>query len=216
MLAMTQSQDLSHTCRMGGMRNRSGARLGTELSRRAVIDAATRHYLACSPLDMSALAGELGIGRSTLYRLVGNREELVATVLAEQTERTFRRTACRVTTAETGADHVLAVLERFMRAVSDAAPLQALSKREPLLFVRVALMPGPVEHTSTRLVAELLTREHAAGRLELTLPPDVLGQAIIRMCDAHLYAPLLGKPEPEIDTALDLAAALLGITPQTP
>jgi hypothetical protein len=29
------------------------------------------------------------------------------------------------------------------------------------------------------------------------------------MCDAHLYAPLLGGTEPETDTALDLVAALL-------
>ena len=29
------------------------------------------------------------------------------------------------------------------------------------------------------------------------------------MCDAHLYAPLLGGTEPEIDTALELVAALL-------
>ena len=52
----------------------------------------------------------------------------------------------------------------------------------------------------------------AAGRLEITLPPEVLGLAIIRMCDAHLYAPLLGRTHAEIDTGLDLVAALLGHT----
>jgi hypothetical protein len=30
------------------------------------------------------------------------------------------------------------------------------------------------------------------------------------MCDAHLYAPLLGGGAPEIGTALDLVAAVLG------
>ena len=38
----------------------------------------------------------------------------------------------------------------------------------------------------------------------------MFGEAIVRLCDAHLYAPLLGRDEPEIDTALDLVAALLG------
>jgi hypothetical protein len=38
---------------------------------------------------MSALAAQLGIGRSTLYRLVGNCDDLLGVVLAEATERTF-------------------------------------------------------------------------------------------------------------------------------
>src|SRR5690606_41907747 len=58
---------------------------------RRAIDAATKLYLAGEPLDMSVLARALGIGRATLYRHVGNRDELIATVLAEATERTDRK-----------------------------------------------------------------------------------------------------------------------------
>jgi AcrR family transcriptional regulator len=184
-------------------------RLGTALSRRAAIDAATRVYLAGGVLDMSALADELGVGRSTLYRWVGNREDLLGTVLGEATVRTFRKAAAGAG-GKGGVHHVLDVLERFMRAIVAAAPLQALSKREPLLFVRVAMMPGPVEAAASRVIAEMLETEAAAGRLEIPLSPAVLGDAIVRLCDAHLYAHLLGRDEPEIDTALDLVAALLG------
>jgi AcrR family transcriptional regulator len=184
-------------------------RLGSALTRRAVIDAASRTYLAGEPIDMSALAADLGIGRSTLYRLVGNREDLLGTVLAEATERTFHRAATR-TTALGGTELVLDVLDRFMRAVVETEPLQALCRREPLVFIRLALLPGPVERTAGNLVAELIDAEYAAGRMHPPLPPEVMGQAIIRMCDAHLYAPLLGRADPEIRTALDLVAALLG------
>ena len=55
-----------------------------------VVEAATGCYLRGEPLDMSALATQLGIGRATLYRWVGNREELLARVIAETSERTFR------------------------------------------------------------------------------------------------------------------------------
>ncbi|MER7012059.1 QsdR family transcriptional regulator [Saccharopolyspora sp. NPDC000359] len=195
------------------VRPRTGPRLGTELSRRAALDAATRAYLACEPLDMSALAEELAISRSTLYRLVANREELVSTILAEQTERTFRSVAARGTT-RTGADRILDVLDRWMRAVAEAEPLQALARREPLLFTRLALLPGPVERTSARLLAELLTTEQTTNNLHLPLPPQVLAQAVVRMCDPHLYAPLLGHPNPEIGTALELTRTLL-TTPKT-
>ncbi|MDR3663056.1 MAG: QsdR family transcriptional regulator, partial [Mycobacterium sp.] len=74
------------------------------------------------------------------------------------------------------------------------------------------LLPGLVEQTAGRLVSELLEAEVAAGRMELPLSPSTFGLALIRMCDAHLYAPLLGGGPPEIGTALDLVAALLGHT----
>ena len=137
---------------------------------------------------MSALAAQLGIGRSTLYRLVGNRDDLLGVVLAEATERTFRRAAAGAT-AEGGVDLVLDVINRFMHAVIDAEPLQALCKREPLVFIRLALLPGAVEQIAAKLIAEMLQTEATSGRLEASLPATTLSQAIVRMCDAHLYAP---------------------------
>ena len=74
---------------------------------------------------------------------------------------------------------------------------------------RLAL-PGQVEQTAGRLIGDMLATEVAAGRLQLPLPPAVCGDAIVRMCDPHLYAHVLGRGEPEIDAALDLVAALLG------
>lgn len=211
---------MSHNGQMSGSESTTpapSARLGTALSRQAAVDAATRLYLAGESVDMSALATELGIGRSTLYRLVGNREDLLATVLAEATERTFRRTVADMA-VEAGPDaeppggtgYILEVMDRFLHAVVDAKPLQVVSHREPLLIVRLMLLPGLVEQTAGRLVGELLDAEVAAGRLELPLPTATFGLALIRMCDAHLYAPLLGGGAPEVGTALDLVAALLG------
>ena len=113
----------------------ANARLGAILTRQAVIDAATRQYLAGQSLDMSALAAELGIGRSTLYRIVGNRENLLGTLLAQATERTFRR-ATTYTTAEGGLEHVLEVLDRFMHAIIAAQPPDAVRTRA--LAVRAA------------------------------------------------------------------------------
>ena len=71
-------------------------------------------------------------------------------------------------------------------------------------------MPGAIESASARATTEVIAREQANGNLRVTISPEVLGRALVRICDAHLYAPLLGGDEPEIETALDLVALLLG------
>ncbi len=171
------------------------------------VAAATRIYLRGEALDMSALAGELGIGRATLYRWVGNREDLLAAVLAEGTERTYR--AVIKDARGEGIALVIDCLRRFMHTVLATPPLLALTQREPLLFIRIATMPGAIESRSADLVAELLQQEAAGGRLRLMLPAPVMAQAIIRICDSHLYAHLLGRNEPEIETGLQLVELLL-------
>ena len=156
---------------------------------------------------MSALATELGIGRATLYRWVGNREDLLSAVLAEGTERTFRA-AIKDAEGE-GVPLLLDCMRRFMHSVLDTPPLKALTQREPLLFLRLATTPGAIEGRAAELVGELLEQEAANGRVRLTLPAPVLAQAIIRICDIHLYAHLLGRSDPEVETALQLVSLLL-------
>ena len=88
--------------------------------------------------------------------------------------------------------------------------LLALTQREPLLFVRLATMSGPIAERAADMIEGLLIQESAAGHLDLPLPSSVLAHAIVRLTDAHLYAHLLGRKEPEIETALELVALLLG------
>lgn len=176
-----------------------------------VVEAATGCYLRGEPLDMSALAAQLGIGRATLYRWVGNREELLARVIAETSEGTFR-SVVKDAKGE-GVAFVVDAIGRFMHAVASAEPLAVLTQREPLLFIRLAMSPGVIEERAALFVGELLDQEVAAGRLELQLPVPVMAEAIVRLCDAHLYANLLGRGAPEISTALDLVTLLLGGRP---
>lgn len=176
--------------------------------RRRAIDAATRVYLGGEKLDMSALADDLGASRATLYRWVGNRDDLLAAVLAEATKRTYVRA---IEQAEgSGTAFVLDFFNRVMCSVVASAPLRALTTREPMVFIKLALMPGAIESVAARITADVLAREGARGNLHLTLAPEVLGEALVRICEVHLYAPLLGGDEPEIDTALDLVSLLLG------
>ncbi|QUQ69261.1 QsdR family transcriptional regulator [Kutzneria sp. CA-103260] len=169
----------------------------------AVVRAATAAYLAGRPLDMSELATEVGLSRATLYRRVGNHDELLAMVLAEQTERTFRH--CLDSVTLDGLDRVRAVFEHFMYAVIGAAPIRALITRDPLLFIRTVLAPGQVEQRATNLFAKLL----AESGVDFAVPTAVLAQAIVRIGDSFMYTHLLGGHEPATDNVIALVNLLL-------
>lgn len=168
-----------------------------------VVRAATAVYLAGQPLDMPALATELGLSRATLYRRIGNHDELVGLVLAEQTERTFRRCVDRVSAR--GLCRLRAIFEHFMYLMICAKPLRAFVTRDPLLFTRIMLAPGHVEQRVTMLFAELLED----SGVEFFIPISVLAQAIVRAGGALMYSPLLHGHEPETDNVIALVNVLL-------
>lgn len=171
------------------------------------VAAACAHYLRGEPVEMSALAAELGVGRATLYRWVGSRELLLGTVLADMTERTYRAAARGV--GGSGPDRLLALLDRFMHAVVDAAPLNAFTEREPRLFLRLATMPGAIEDRAIDLLSGELQREIDRGALRVALPTRTLAQAVVRVADSFMYAHYLGGNRPEIDAALEVVGLLL-------
>ncbi|MGP4025618.1 QsdR family transcriptional regulator [Actinomadura sp. 3N407] len=173
----------------------------------AALAAASAHYLRGEPIDMSALAAELGVGRATLYRWVGSREQLLGAVLAEMTERTYGVATRGVGGA--GPDRILRILDRFMHAVVDAEPLKAFTEREPRLFIRLATMPGTIEDRATELLTRELQAEIDRGVMRVPLPTRTLAQAIVRVADSFMYAHFLGGNRPEIDQALEVVELLL-------
>jgi AcrR family transcriptional regulator len=183
-----------------------------QVSTEDVIRAATSHYLAGRPIAMSHFAEELGIGRATLYRRVGQYENLMGLVLAGQTAATFRRAAASRASADAtgaGPERVLAVVGAFIEAAVAARPLQWLVGREPVLFAQVVMAPGHVERTATALVAELIEAQAAAGGFGLRVPADRLAQAIVRVGDSFMYAHLLSGGPSQVADALAIVELLL-------
>lgn len=175
-----------------------------------VVRAATGHYLAGRAIEMSALAAELGIGRATLYRRVGQHENLMGLVLAGRTGATFARAAAATPGAGVGRVH--AVVRAFIEAAVDAQPLRTLVARDPVLFARVVMAPGHVEDTATALVAALIETESATGAFRLLMPADRIARAIVRIGDSFMYAHLLAGGPPQVEDALAIIELLLTST----
>jgi AcrR family transcriptional regulator len=60
-------------------------------SREDVLALATRRYLRGRRVDVQAIAGELGLGRTTIYRWFGSRDELIGEVLVRAAEPLLER-----------------------------------------------------------------------------------------------------------------------------
>jgi AcrR family transcriptional regulator len=173
-----------------------------------IVRTAKDAYLHGQAIDMSSLATDLGLSRATLYRRVGNHEQLLGLVLAGSTEETFHRVLAE-TADEPGRSKILTVAERFMRAVVAAKPLRRLIERDPVLFVKVVMAPGHVEDKAIRLFAELLDEEITTGRLHFDVPTDAVAQAIVRIGDSFMYSHLLGQGEPQLDQAVTVIGLIL-------
>src|SRR3954454_15443128 len=64
-------------------------------------------------LDMQELAASLGVGRTTLYRWVGDREHLIADVFAQLTDELF--VLCAEEARGRGLDRAIDTIRRFMK-----------------------------------------------------------------------------------------------------
>ena len=96
-------------------------------------------------------------------------------MLAEATERTYRKAMSQA--SGQGPEYILDVFGRVMRSVESSTELRALTKREPMVFIKLAMMPGSIESISASITAEILQSQVDAGQLTITLSPQVLGEA---------------------------------------
>lgn len=175
-----------------------------------VLRAATSAYLTGQPIDMSALAGELGLSRATLYRRVGNHDNLLGLILADLAERTFGKIKAELTKSGViGVPKVLAGFEQYISVITKAQPLQQLIKRDAGLFMRVVMSPGVVEDRLILLLTDMLSEEVAAGHITLKVPIDALAKAMVRIGDSFMYSHLLAGGEPETANAVSIITLLL-------
>lgn len=88
---------------------------------------------------MGGLAADLGIGRATLYRWLGDRQQLIDELLGKQTAIAWEQVAA---SAEgSGLERVLEVAARFITHSAAFGPVRDFARREPDLALRVLLDP---------------------------------------------------------------------------
>jgi AcrR family transcriptional regulator len=166
---------------------------------------ARRAMLAGQRIDMKDLATELGVDRATLFRWVGNRDQLLAEVIWSAAEPTWRHAVERAPGA--GAGRVVAAVDRFVRDVIAAEFFAAYLRREPERALR--LLTTKASGFQHRLVAEferLLRDEH---EMRLPLPAPDLAYLMVRIAESFIYSDLITGETPDATKAADAIRVLL-------
>ena len=149
---------------------------------------------------MGALAAELGVDRTSLFRWVGNRDALLAEVLWSLAAPTFDHADEAVTAV--GADRVGGILTRFVGDLIAAAYFRAFLEREPSRAMRLLSTASSPVHRRVVAVAEtLLEEELLAGRMSTPLPVHDLAYVLVRVCESFAYADLIAGERPSADRA---------------
>src|SRR5436190_19280056 len=97
-------------------------------SRDNVLDAALYRYLRGRRIDVQAIAAELGLGRTTIYRWFGSREELIGEVVFRAAEPLID--AARSGARGRGGAALLDTFDRLNRSFAEAPALRQFVDQE--------------------------------------------------------------------------------------
>ena len=174
-----------------------------------IFAAAADTYASGRRLDMQSLAKRLGVGRATLYRRAGNREDLLDEVIWW---RARRMVTLQLLSAgnESGADRIAAVVGGVLRRVEADKPLRLFIQSDPDTALRI--LTGRASVTAAGLTAaleRLIDLERSRGCFDAELDTSALAYAIMRISEGFLYADVLADRVPDSGRAVAVIRALL-------
>jgi AcrR family transcriptional regulator len=182
-------------------------------SREDVLDAAMRRYLRGSRVDVQAIAAELSLGRTTIYRWFGSREELIGEVLFRAAEPLID--AARAQARGRGGTALLDTFDRLNRSLDAAPALRQFVEQERDAALRIITSgAGVVQPRMVERIAGLIEEEVRAGNYDPPVEPATLGYAIVRLAEAFLFNDAAAGMRSEVDRLRDVEAAILGVKPR--
>ncbi len=166
-------------------------------------------------MELTELAGALGIGRATIYRWFGSRDQLLGGVIADALERLIEDAHTAV--GRGGAAGLLEVLDHVNRRLSRSTALRALLEQERSAALRLLTAGGGfVQPRAVRMVRRMIEAEIDGGRFEAPADPEALAYAVVRLAEAFLYNEAAAGLREHPDQLHDVEAALLGIPGAAP
>ena len=168
-------------------------------------------WLAGERLDVGRIAQELGVGRATVFRWVGTRENLYGEVISAL----FAKELARALDAARGKGlvRVLDAMERLLRSLAASATLRRFVADDAELAMRVLTSKAsPVQYRCTVAVRELLDDLVARREMAAALPTGELAYIVVRITESFLYRDVITGTAADIETAIRAIAILCTAT----
>jgi AcrR family transcriptional regulator len=175
---------------------------GSRPSRADALLLAQALFLRCERVDVQRIAKDLGVGRTTLYRWIGDREQLLSAVIGDLTDLAWG--LAERETGGAGIAGLLATVQRFAVLTSTHRPARHFARTEPGMALRVLLAPeGRIRSGMRARVAQALAA-HAKPGSYAPETPDLLVEIGI----ALVWTPITIGEEPDLERLARLLEAL--------
>jgi AcrR family transcriptional regulator len=179
-------------------------------SRADVLNLAMRHYLRGRRVDVQAIASELGLGRTTVYRWFGSRDELIGEVIVRAAAPLLQE--ARAGAKGKGAPALLDTFDRFNRSLANAPALRQFVESERAAALRVITSgAGNVQPRIVAMITDLIAAEVSDGSYSPPVELSTLGYAIVRLAEAFLFNDAVAGMRGDVERLRDVEAAILGV-----
>jgi AcrR family transcriptional regulator len=178
-------------------------------SREAVLGAALARYLHGERVDVRAVAAELGLGRTTIYRWFGSRDGLLGEVLVRAAEPVMD--GARARAKGTGATRLLDMFDRINRDLAAAPALRTFLEQERDALRILVSGSGIVQPRMVAKITGFIDEEVRAGTYEPAVEPETLAYAIVRLAEAFLYNDTVTGIRGDVERLRKVEAVLLGL-----
>jgi AcrR family transcriptional regulator len=179
-------------------------------TREDVVAAAARRFVAGERIDVQAIVAETGVGRATVHRWFGTRENLVGAAIVALSERVIADAAPLA--YGRGAEGLLDAFDAAARRLSGDAGLRRFLENEREAALRILTNSGGVVQPAwVSRARELLAGEADAGRFTPRTDLDTLAYAIVRLTEAFLYNDAAAGVRGDTTRLRAVLAALLGV-----
>jgi AcrR family transcriptional regulator len=174
-----------------------------------VFAAAVDSWVSGQRLDMQALARKLGVGRATLYRRAGNREQLLDEVLwwrgrhalVDAVQRTARRR---------GVPRLVALINLLLDGIQRDRPLREFLEADPETALRTLTgTRSTVQRGMTGALERAIDLEIERGHFDPDLDTPTLAYAITRITEGFLYSDIIADRKVDIERGTAVVEALL-------
>ena len=182
-------------------------------SREDVLALVMHDYLRGRRIDVQALAAQLGLGRTTVYRWFGSRDELIGEVIIRAGEPLLR--AARESARGVGGQALLDTFDRMNRGLNSSPALRQFVERERDAALRILTSSaGKVQPRMVELITQLIEDEARAGTYVPRVDPATLAYATVRLGEAFLYNDAVAGMRGDVERLREVEAALLGVSPE--